>query len=98
VTASCFVLEAYDPPLESTFSPQSILAQEIILNPNETDVLIVGAHESAGRMATILAAAEFNDSGVKSYTVRLQPDNRQIIVELANLVRRLVAELNYELT
>jgi hypothetical protein len=57
-------------------------------------VLIVGAHEFAGRLATICAPAEFNDSGIKSYTVQLEPDNHKIIVEVANLVPRLVAELN----
>lgn len=96
--ASCFVLEAYDPPLESTFLPQSILAQDTTPHSNETDVLIIGAHEFAGQLATICAPAEFNDSGIKSYAVQLEPDNHKIIVEAANLVPRLVAELNYELT
>jgi hypothetical protein len=92
VTASCFILEAYDPPLESTFSPQSILAQDTTPRSNEGKVIIIGAHEFAGRVATICAPAEFNDSGIKSYTVQLEPNNHKIIVEVTNIILRLVVD------
>jgi hypothetical protein len=58
----------------------------------------MGAHESSGRLATICAPAEFNDSGIKSFTVQLHPDNRKIIVEMANLIPRLVVEFDHEQT
>ena len=97
ITSSSFILEAYDPPLKSTFSPQSIVAQDTTTHWNPTEVLIIGAHEFSGVLATLCAPAEFNDSGIKSFTVQLQ-DNRKITVEAANLVPRLVARFDYEQT
>jgi hypothetical protein len=98
ITASCFILEAYDPPLESTFSPQSILAQDTTPHWSATEVIIIGGHEFSGRLATLCAPAEFNDSGIKSFTVQLHPDNHKITVETANLVPRLVARFDHERT
>jgi len=98
ITMTCFVLESYDPPLESTFYPHSILAQDITPQWNATEVIIIGAHESSGRLGTICAPAEFNDSGIKSFTVQLHPDNRKIIVETTNLVLRLVVEFDHDQT
>jgi len=98
ITSSCFILEAYDPPMKSTFSPQSIVAQDTMPLWNMTEVLIIGAHEFSGLLGTLCAPAEFDDSGIKSFTVQLKLDNRKITVEAANLVPRLVARFDYERT
>jgi hypothetical protein len=50
------------------------------------EVLIIGAHQFSGQRGILCAPAEFNDCGIKSYTVQLHPDHHKITVEMANLV------------
>ena len=82
---TCFVLEIYDPPLAPTFSPQSVIGQDTSQSVG-TEVLIIGAHECSGRQGILRSPAEFNDSGIRSCTVELRPNNEKMVVDMANVI------------
>ena len=57
-------------------------------NSKPVDIMVVGTHEHSGRHGVICEPAVFNDSGIKSYVVRLEPHNEKVVVDVSNLVPR----------
>jgi hypothetical protein len=84
--ASAFVVEIFDPPIESTSFPCGILEPEPA--QNGVGVNVVGDHRFATRNGTIRGVAKFNDSGVHSYIVELEPDNLRVPIQTVFLVPR----------
>jgi hypothetical protein len=52
------------------------------------EVNVVGDHRFATRNGTIRGVAKFNDSGVHSYIVELEPDNLRVPIQTVFLVPR----------
>lgn len=96
IIASSFVLEAYDPPLESTFFPHTVVSPEVELDSSPKKIMVTGVHELSGRLGILCRPAEFNDRGIKSYKVKLEPDEHKAVVDVSNLLPRSVVGLNHE--
>ena len=62
------------------------------------DILVTGAHEFSGRLGVLCQPAEFNDYGIKSFVVKLRPDNQKAVVNVSNLVPQSVIELDHKRT
>jgi hypothetical protein len=60
--------------------------------------MVTGTHEHAGRLGVLCEPAEFNDSGIKSYVVKLEPNNQKAIVDISFLLPRSVAHLDHKRT
>jgi hypothetical protein len=82
----CFILEVHDPPLESTFFPHGILSQEVTQCSTPIGVLVTGAHQYSGQLGVLCEPVEFNDSSIKSYMVKLEPDHRMVTVDVSYLI------------
>jgi hypothetical protein len=60
--------------------------------------MITGKHEHAGRLGVLCEPAEFNDSGIKSFVVKLQPNDEKAIVDTSLLLPRSVVDLDHKRT
>jgi hypothetical protein len=60
--------------------------------------MVTGMHQYSTRLGVLCEPAEFNGSGIKSYVVKLQPDNEKVVVDVSCLVPRSVIELYHKRT
>jgi hypothetical protein len=60
--------------------------------------MVTGKHEHSGRLGVLCEPAEFNDSGIKSYVVKLEPNNQKAVVDVSFLLPRSVIEPDHKWT
>jgi hypothetical protein len=55
--------------------------------------MVTGNHEHSGRLGVLCEPAEFNDRGIKSYVVKLEPNNQKAVIDISYILPRSVLEL-----
>ena len=85
---SAYLVRDYDQPVNLPFFPHSnISAPQVSFDPfRATDIVMVGEHHFSGHRGVICGFEEFNDDGIGSFKVKLEPDKRQVTIRAVNLI------------